>query len=389
MTFSDVRNKEVALRKIKRVASSGLPLEPFVMALFQLVDDAIPNASNKGFLSDPIANPAAGIANSRAVYEAVAPYDEYFVRADSNQSGVRAPLDGPHIATVYSAKTIWRMEEFALPWFHRADAYNNVWRPIDWHHVMVVVFREGNETCGVYPIWRSEDQKPFSREDRLFMSTCAPYIANGLRTAHLLAQRTTDAVPADFIPTSLWGTGVVLMSTGGEVIAIDDEARSMFASLAVFDGIAAAEFEGRLSAALEYVRHAVIAAFRDSAPTAMVPATRLFAHRTGAILKFRGVLVTGGDGREYITVLVERGETAEFRRNRLMVRWGLSQREAEVLSLVAKGKTGPEISIILTISHDTVRKHTSSIYKKLGVENRTAAAASVLQSLSRITDLDL
>jgi len=384
---SDARNKEIALRKIKRLASSGLPLEPFVMALLQVIDEAIPSASNKGFLSDPIANPAAGIANSREVYEAVPPYDEFFIRAAANKSGVIAPLDGPHIATVYSAKTVWRMEEFTLPWFYRADAYNNVWRPIGWHHAMIAVFRDGKEPCGIYPIWRSADQKPFSREDRQFMRTCAPYIANGLRIAQLFAKRIPDAASVDFIPTSLWGTGVVLMSANGEVIAIDDVARSMFASLAVFDGIAVAELRSRIDAALEYVRCAIADAFGNSESAAMVPATRLFIHRTGAILKFRGVLVTGKEGREYITVLIERGETAEFRRSRLMVTWGLSQREAEVLSLIAKGKTGPEISIILAISHDTARKHMSSIYKKLGVENRTAAAASALQCLSRIANL--
>jgi DNA-binding CsgD family transcriptional regulator len=58
----------------------------------------------------------------------------------------------------------------------------------------------------------------------------------------------------------------------------------------------------------------------------------------------------------------------------MMLRWGLGLREAEILSLVGQGKTGPEIAIILTISHDTVRKHMSSIFDKLGVETRTAAA---------------
>ncbi|MGD0075801.1 MAG: helix-turn-helix transcriptional regulator [Candidatus Binataceae bacterium] len=382
MTLFDTRNKEIALRKIKRLASSALPLEPFVLALFQLVHDAIPSASNKGFLFDPIAHPAGGVANSPDVYAAVPPYEEFFIRSDSNEAGVRAPLDGPHIATVYATKTIWRMEEFALPWFHKADAYNNVWRPLDWHHVMIVVFREGNETYGIYPIWRSADQKPFSREDYEFMSRCAPYVANGLRTAQLLAQRTANTEATDFTPTSLWGTGVVLMSTTGEVIAIDKEARSMFAGLAIFDGIGVTEFANRIGVALEYIRRGVMEVFHDSAPASMVPATRLFAHRTGAILKFRGVLMTGAEGREYVTVLVERGETAEFRRSRMMVRWGLSRREAEVLSLIAKSKTGPEIATILTISHDTARKHMSSIFKKLGVENRTAAAAIALESLS-------
>jgi DNA-binding CsgD family transcriptional regulator len=81
------------------------------------------------------------------------------------------------------------------------------------------------------------------------------------------------------------------------------------------------------------------------------------------------------EGPGYVTVLIERGETFESRRRRLLIKWGLSEREAEVLSLIAEAKTGPEISILLRISHDTVRKHTSHILEKLRVETRAAAAS--------------
>jgi DNA-binding CsgD family transcriptional regulator len=89
------------------------------------------------------------------------------------------------------------------------------------------------------------------------------------------------------------------------------------------------------------------------------------------------------DEREYTTVLVERGEAAYVRR-RISALWGLSHREAQILSLVGDSKTGPEISLLLGISHDTVRKHTSKILDKLGVETRTAAATLALEAgLSR------
>ncbi len=84
----------------------------------------------------------------------------------------------------------------------------------------------------------------------------------------------------------------------------------------------------------------------------------------------------GADGRECTAVLIERGETAQAGRQRHLVKWNLSEREAGVLGLIAQGKTGPEISILLGIGHDTVRKHTSRILEKLGVENRTAAVAA-------------
>ncbi len=54
---------------------------------------------------------------------------------------------------------------------------------------------------------------------------------------------------------------------------------------------------------------------------------------------------------------------------------GLTTREGEVLSWLSKGKSNRDIAQILGLSPRTVDKHLEQIYAKLGVENRTAAAA--------------
>ena len=51
----------------------------------------------------------------------------------------------------------------------------------------------------------------------------------------------------------------------------------------------------------------------------------------------------------------------------------LSQREQEVLSLIATGSTNKEIAGQLHLSPHTVKEHTSAIYRKLGVRNRAEA----------------
>jgi DNA-binding NarL/FixJ family response regulator len=51
----------------------------------------------------------------------------------------------------------------------------------------------------------------------------------------------------------------------------------------------------------------------------------------------------------------------------------LSEREQEVLSLIATGSTNKEIAGHLHLSPHTVKEHTSAIYRKLGVRNRAEA----------------
>ena len=60
----------------------------------------------------------------------------------------------------------------------------------------------------------------------------------------------------------------------------------------------------------------------------------------------------------------------------------ITKREAEILKLIAAGLTNREIATQLVISPETVKKHTSNIYGKLNVTNRTEAAA-------RARELDL
>jgi LuxR family maltose regulon positive regulatory protein len=51
----------------------------------------------------------------------------------------------------------------------------------------------------------------------------------------------------------------------------------------------------------------------------------------------------------------------------------LSERELEILQLIAEGLTNPEIAARLFLSLNTVKVHTRNIYGKLGVNNRTQA----------------
>jgi len=64
----------------------------------------------------------------------------------------------------------------------------------------------------------------------------------------------------------------------------------------------------------------------------------------------------------------------------------LTEREIEVLILVAQGLTNQEIADILHISERTVRNHVGNILAKLHLANRTQAALHALRK--GLTKLD-
>lgn len=57
----------------------------------------------------------------------------------------------------------------------------------------------------------------------------------------------------------------------------------------------------------------------------------------------------------------------------------LSQREAEVLSLLTKGRSNKEISSSLFITEDTVKAHLKTLFAKLDVKDRTEAAINAIR----------
>ncbi len=58
---------------------------------------------------------------------------------------------------------------------------------------------------------------------------------------------------------------------------------------------------------------------------------------------------------------------------------GLSEREIEVLSLIAKGAANKEIAVALTLSESTIKTHVANIFHKLDVNGRTEAVTQAIQ----------
>lgn len=81
-------------------------------------------------------------------------------------------------------------------------------------------------------------------------------------------------------------------------------------------------------------------------------------------------------GDDALTLLIERGPSDAAAGT---AAHGLTVREREILRWLTAGKSNAEIGAILRISPRTVHKHLERVFRKLGVENRTAAVMRALE----------
>ena len=72
------------------------------------------------------------------------------------------------------------------------------------------------------------------------------------------------------------------------------------------------------------------------------------------------------------------GHPDEFN-NPSHIKFDLSKRETQILDLISKGYTNPDISHDLCISINTVKTHIVNIFNKIGVSDRTQAAIIALK----------
>ena len=167
----------------------------------------------------------------------------------------------------------------------------------------------------------------------------------------------------------------------GRIRGLDQQARSLFFQTGLCDGLRASAFvETELHSLLDYVARALRAIFEfgdRERPFAEIapPAARILSHRAGIELKLRGHVTIGERGQELFVVLVEQVEPEAFYRLRLMYRYGLTPREAEMLMLLGHGPSVARIATALGISPPTAKTYLSHLIEKLGVANLNALRA--------------
>jgi DNA-binding CsgD family transcriptional regulator len=248
--------------------------------------------------------------------------------------------------------------------FRRLAIYNDYYRRIGTEHQLAIALP--GAAPWVRGVALSRGPRDYSDRERQLLTELGPHMIQAYRNAELLARARRAAGNGGATAQAATDAEVVLLSAAGNVCFATPRGRQWLA--AYFGGSSARD--GRLPRGLaDWVR-----AQRSAVDTSDgVPAPRrpLIVNRDGSRLEVR---LAAEWGQQALLLRERRRDVSPGDLRAL----GLSPREAQVLAWVAEGKTNGEIGIILDMRPRTVAKHLERIFRKLGVETRTAAAASAL-----------
>jgi len=234
----------------------------------------------------------------------------------------------------------------------RSEFYNDFFKAGGIYHDLVALIEAPPSARGAVCLHRAPGHKPFSAEDAAVLDMVAPFVKTHLEkmvsTSVLSASQTSE------------DAGVIVCDAQGRVLYCNQTARELCAMLGWEDGAA------RLLVEPSYLGRGL-----DDVST--LPADNRVAVTVSDI-----VLGQGEPGR--LITLRPRQSWPRSWAERVKERFGLSEREMQVVQRVMSGESNREIAQALFISECTVKKHLQSIASKVGVRTRTAIACAVRQA---------
>ncbi|MFN6962727.1 MAG: helix-turn-helix transcriptional regulator [Pyrinomonadaceae bacterium] len=241
--------------------------------------------------------------------------------------------------------------------FERTDLYNVVFRPVHVNKQMGLgLLSEGDlvMTCAF-----TRGGSDFSEHEKTIATLAAPHFVNAIRNGFAFG-RISAAMQAG-------GQGVVALGSAGRTTFASSHARTLLEKYFPAETLAADSLPQTLSGWIRAAR------LRSGGSEYSLPVEPYCAQNPdGSRLTVR--LLDNRSTREELLLLEEKRSCRpdDFRP------FGLTARECEILCWITEGKTDPTIAALCNISVRTVEKHVENIYKKLGVETRTAALSKAM-----------
>jgi DNA-binding CsgD family transcriptional regulator len=247
---------------------------------------------------------------------------------------------------------------------HRLDIYDLVYAAIDVEHQIAFTMPAPSERVIGFALNRKGGD--FSERDRTILEAIRPFVVQAYIDAAARA-RTRATVAALEWATDSSAHAVIVLGREGQIELATDLATSWLSGLTdVGLGIHLPEPLRAWSAAQGRRAREHCHAGRP---------LELCAGEATLTAQF----IPGGADRLDAILLRQRAPL----RTGAMLALGLTNREIEVLRMLAHGLSNGQIALELALSERTIAKHLEHIYAKLGVGNRTAAVARARDASTR------
>ncbi|WP_217913036.1 helix-turn-helix transcriptional regulator [Miltoncostaea marina] len=256
--------------------------------------------------------------------------------------------------------------------FRRTELYATVYRPMGVEYQMAVSLPAA--PGAVVGIALNRDRPDFGERDRAMLELLRPHLDRLRRDA---ATREAERLVTAVVERVLGDGGRAALAVGRDGV-IDFASGRALALLAEYlpPGAGPGSRAGRGAGGLP----APLAAWlrRERARGGLDPARGLAVAGPGGTLAAR-LLAAAEPGGHDVVLLEERraGDAVAG-----LVALGLSPRQAQVLALVADGRTNAAVAAALHLSPRTVQKHLEHVYERLGVRSRAAATAVAVPTLA-------
>ncbi len=246
--------------------------------------------------------------------------------------------------------------------FHRLGLYNEFFRRIGIEDQMVLSLPSPRPV--VVGIALNRSRRNFSERDRQLLNLAYPHLLLAFGNAEAWTRLTDENRLIRGALEQSQGA-VIVLTSANRVQTITSQARLLLAKY--FPGCSPRDHLPELLQRWVHWQRAPLANSTAAPPL-----------REPLVLGHKGerLIVRSFSSQSETVLLLSESAAAEENIDGLCL--GLTRREAEVLAWVTRGKANSDVSRILGISPRTVQKHLEHIFQKLGVENRTAAAAKAL-----------
>jgi DNA-binding CsgD family transcriptional regulator len=240
----------------------------------------------------------------------------------------------------------------------RSARYRELLRPFGFTHELDSIFVDGS-AWGRMDLVRGAQDSDFSYREVELVRRVIPHVSAGLKAAVLRSEASIEPAAND-------APGVLTLDRDGRVLSHTPSVGWLLTELGKRDP----NWVG-LPVAVGMVASAVRWALTPTSDQGLncVPKVRVRG-RSGRWLALYASLTEPSDGRPSETVVVIEPAKPEEVAWLNAAAYGLSLREEEVVKLVVRGFSTKQISRTLFISENTVQRHLSNVFEKVGVRSR-------------------